>query len=87
MPTKRKALKHAHDWFDLLVDDALVREYSVLPCPTNQSPLIDVGTETWRRWGLQGLAPRPIVIASTRHYRVGELRRWLRGEWKPKEVA
>lgn len=24
-----------------------------------------------------------VVIGGTRHYRVGEIRRWLRGEWKP----
>jgi hypothetical protein len=83
MPTNRSRWYSTADWFTQLADDALVREYKVLPHRTNPSPLVDVGYETWRRWGLQGLAPRPVVVGSTRHYRVGEIRRWLRGNWTP----
>ncbi len=82
MPTRRICPHSPPDWFDRLPDDALVREYRLLPKNGNPYPLIDVGTETWRRWGLQGLAPKPVVIRATRHFRVGEIRRWLRGNWK-----
>lgn len=83
MPQRRLQTNASADWFDRLPDIALTREYRVLPNPDNSAPLVDVSAETFRRWGLQGLAPKPIVIGGTRHYRVGEIRRWLRGEWKP----
>lgn len=82
MPQRRLKTNIPANWFDCLPDIALTREYRVLPGPENPAPLVDVAAETFRRWGLQGLAPRAITIGGTRHYRVGELRRWLRGEWK-----
>lgn len=82
MPRKRQPKDFRSDWFDRLPDDALIRELHVLPGPCNPTPLIDIGKETLRRWGIEGKAPRPVTIGATRHYRVGELRRWLRGEWK-----
>jgi hypothetical protein len=81
MPTKRQVHELRSDWFARLPDDALVRELRVLPGPANPAPLVDVGKETLRRWSLEGKAPRPITVGATRHYKVGELRRWLRGEW------
>jgi len=81
MPTKRQVHELRSDWFARLPDDALVRELKVLPGPANPAPLVDVGRETLRRWSLEGKAPRPVTVGATRHYRVGELRRWLRGEW------
>ncbi len=81
MPQRRTPRTMSVDWFARLPDDALVRERLVLPGPDNPSPLVDVGRETLRRWGLEGKAPRPITVGATRHYKVGELRRWLRGEW------
>lgn len=81
MPPKISHLPLPAGWFERLSDDALIREFRLLPHPENGSPLVDVGVETYRRWGLQGIAPKAIVIGGTRHYRVGEIRRWLRGEW------
>lgn len=81
MPQRRSYTNLASDWFDCLPGVALVREYRVISHPDNPAPLVDVSAETFRRWGLQGLAPKPIVIGGTRHYRVGEIRLWLRGEW------
>ena len=81
MPRRRSCPKPAADWFERLPEDALVRELRVVSGPENESPLIDVGKETLRRYGLEGKAPRAVTIGATRHYRVGELRRWLRGEW------
>ena len=82
VPPKRNIPIASPDWFDCLPDIALTREFRVLPNPDNPAPLVDVSAETFRRWGLQGLAPKPVVIGGTRHYRVGEIRRWLRGEWE-----
>ena len=82
MPPKLLIPPLPDGWFDNLPDSALLREYRLLPRPGNHSPLVEVSPETFRRWGLQGLAPRAITIGGTRHYRVGELRQWLRGEWK-----
>ena len=31
----------------------------------------------------QASARKQLIFSGTRHYRVGEIRRWLRGEWKP----
>lgn len=87
MPKKRKVCEPRCDWFAHLPDDALVRELKVLPGPANFAPLVDVGKETLRRWGLEGKAPRPVTVGATRHYKVGELRRWLRGEWVAREAA
>ena len=81
MPNKRQVHELRSDWFARLPDDALVRELKVLPGPANPAPLVDIGRETLRRWSLEGKAPRPVTVGATRHYRVGELRRWLRGEW------
>lgn len=81
MPCKRRPREHHADWFDRLPDDALVRELQVLPGPENPAPLVDISRETLRRWVIEGRAPRPVTLGATRHYRVGELRRWLRGEW------
>lgn len=81
MPPKMTLHPLPEGWFERLPDAALIREYRLLPHPENPTPLVEVGVETFRRWGLQGLAPKPIVIGGTRHYRVGEIRRWLRGEW------
>jgi hypothetical protein len=81
MPPKIAPLPLPANWFERLPDDALIREFRFLPHPENSAPLVEVGVETYRRWGLQGIAPKAIVIGGTRHYRVGEIRRWLRGEW------
>lgn len=81
MPPRLVLSPVTDDWFGRLPDAALVREYRFLPHPANPAPLVEVGVETFRRWSLKGLAPKPIVIGGTRHYRVGEIRRWLRGEW------
>jgi hypothetical protein len=81
MPRKLNLTNRTPDWFDRLPGVGLVREYCILAHPDNPAPLIQVGAETFRRWGLQGLAPKPIVIGGTRHYRVDEIRRWLRGDW------
>ena len=86
MPRRRLPCSPSGDWFSHLPDDALVRELKVLPGPANPAPLVDVGKETLRRWSLEGKAPRPVTVGATRHYKVGELRRWLRGEW-PAEAA
>jgi hypothetical protein len=86
MPPKLVLSPVADDWFERLPDAALVREYRFLPHPANPAPLVEVGVETFRRWGLRGLAPKPLVLGGTRHYRVGEIRRWLRGEWKSEEA-
>ena len=83
MPRRRSPCSPPGDWFSHLPDDALVRELRVLPGPANAAPLVDVGKETLRRWSLEGKAPPPITVGATRHYRVGELRRWLRGQWQP----
>ncbi len=82
MPPKTVTPSLPEGWFDNLPDAALLREYRLLRNPENLSPLIEVSAETFRRWGLQGIAPKPVVIGATRHYRVGEIRRWLRGDWK-----
>lgn len=82
MPRRSSPRSASTDWFAALPDDALVRELKVLPGPDNPAPLLDVGKETLRRWSRSGKAPRPVTVGATRHYRVGELRRWLRGEWE-----
>lgn len=87
MPAKRQVRSPRPDWFSYLPDEALVRELKVLPGPANPAPLVDVGKETLRRWSLEGKAPRPVTVGATRHYRVGELRRWLRGEWPIQAAA
>lgn len=81
MPQRRTPRTLSVDWFARLPDDALVRERLVLPGPDNPAPLVDVGRETLRRWSREGKAPSAITVGSTRHYKVSELRRWLRGEW------
>jgi hypothetical protein len=87
VPQRRIPRSLPDDWFSRLPDDALIRERLVLPGPDNPAPLVDVGRETLRRWGIEGKAPRAIAVGSTRHYKVGELRRWLRGEWPRHDFA
>ena len=85
MPPPRTPSNLKPGWFDCLADVALVREFRLLSDPNNLSPLVDVSAETWRRWGVQGLAPRAITVAGCRFYRVGEVRAWLQGQWKPEK--
>lgn len=76
----------AADWFDHLRDSHLLRECYVVDHEKNPSPLVFVGSQTLRRWIKLGLAPPPVVIGRTRSYRVADLRRWLKGEWKSEAV-
>ena len=85
MPPKRLPQAPNPEWFDLLPAAAMFREHRLFPSPDNPTHLVDVDHETWRRWGLRGLAPRARVIGGTRHQNVGEIRRWLRGEWSPSD--
>ena len=86
MPRVKRFNIDATDWFDRLPDSGLIREYYVLAHKKNPSPLVFVGSQTFRRWIKLGLAPPAVVIGGTRSYRVADLRRWLKGEWKSEAV-